>query len=728
MEEVEPVNEEIHTPIKDDEMHRSKSNKHIRTRSIDSSITRNVSHPDLRDHNNGSVDQEASDDANSIVARTLELNTMAIEAMALGDVKVAVDYISKAEQLLEMAATNGETIDRNLIIVTLYNCACFYHKGGSIDDCASYLEACIFHLNYRPQSANGKPPSEADKFADLKKLRHQFKIHLQLCAILSQLNKHENALYHAQLGLKLAQRAIFDTYKIANDFLLKRVVRKRTPSEGKKRPTSMHRPKRSLDSASLESISILEDSTSDLIPTLEDIMQRINDNSVEDVKYQVRKKAEQLLKNKEYKLNMRSLLGVVPQNDWIFGLNIGNIMQINPLTWNEFKTPGTRLAEITRDAMLEKLCLLVAAYFCIATELRFLHQSNAEVAAWLSQDEQFWHAKAVEISCAYLPNECPLVNHVLTSYQRHHPESESESDSDPNDNPSTTQEQKLFKKVPSKSRGVRRSNSRSGLRQGSSENLSVEDLSSAATTASSSTKSHHRPTGTRSQLSAASTRSRKILSDSKFVKKMMNQQVQNIDGRDVEHQEEHHQSHQQRQATYKGMRQKKNMNSLNDNILLSYLDAKRALDQRNLNIGRSSKAPIRAHHHPHRSAAGSGGAAGGSSDISKSGLRRRFDVRKYETGVRPHSSTGSTSSASVAKISKSPSRSRLKNSRSVSAIITRNNSSPIQERESHATTKKDAHKSGGGRSSSTVKTRYGHKRSASWSKLNNGRSNILLTE
>jgi len=34
-------------------------------------------------------------------------------------------------------------------------------------------------------------------------------------------------------------------------------------------------------------------------------------------------------------------------------------------------------------------------------------------------ESEFWHAKALEIACSFLPGECPLVNHINLSYQKH---------------------------------------------------------------------------------------------------------------------------------------------------------------------------------------------------------------------------------------------------------------------------------------------------------------------
>ena len=31
-------------------------------------------------------------------------------------------------------------------------------------------------------------------------------------------------------------------------------------------------------------------------------------------------------------------------------------------------------------------------------------------------ESEYWHAKALETSCTFLPSECPLLNHILLSY------------------------------------------------------------------------------------------------------------------------------------------------------------------------------------------------------------------------------------------------------------------------------------------------------------------------
>ena len=35
-------------------------------------------------------------------------------------------------------------------------------------------------------------------------------------------------------------------------------------------------------------------------------------------------------------------------------------------------------------------------------------------------ESEYWHGKALEISCSFLPSESPLVSHIHQSYKKHH--------------------------------------------------------------------------------------------------------------------------------------------------------------------------------------------------------------------------------------------------------------------------------------------------------------------
>ena len=45
-----------------------------------------------------------------------------------------------------------------------------------------------------------------------------------------------------------------------------------------------------------------------------------------------------LKSNKRYKINVRNTLGVKDHNNWIYNLNIGNVMNLTPMNSDELNT------------------------------------------------------------------------------------------------------------------------------------------------------------------------------------------------------------------------------------------------------------------------------------------------------------------------------------------------------------------------------------------------------
>jgi hypothetical protein len=52
---------------------------------------------------------------------------------------------------------------------------------------------------------------------------------------------------------------------------------------------------------------------------------------------------------------MKSVLGYLNQSEWLYLLNIGNIMQITPLTVHDMYSSLGFEVELTRDSILEKV-------------------------------------------------------------------------------------------------------------------------------------------------------------------------------------------------------------------------------------------------------------------------------------------------------------------------------------------------------------------------------------
>ncbi len=54
-------------------------------------------------------------------------------------------------------------------------------------------------------------------------------------------------------------------------------------------------------------------------------------------------------------VDMKNLLGYLNQSEWIYSLNIGNIMQIAPLTMQDFMSSSSLEMELSREYVLEKV-------------------------------------------------------------------------------------------------------------------------------------------------------------------------------------------------------------------------------------------------------------------------------------------------------------------------------------------------------------------------------------
>ena len=121
-------------------------------------------------------------------------------------------------------------------------------------------------------------------------------------------------------------------------------------------------------------------------------------------------------------IDMRNLLGFLNQNLYHDYLNITNIMKLKRLDFRDVYGIRSTDLMLTRENIIERIMLLITAYFCMGTELRFLKQMNIEgfKSSKNKLDGEFWHGKALELAVKFLPGDAPLVKHIVSSYQKHH--------------------------------------------------------------------------------------------------------------------------------------------------------------------------------------------------------------------------------------------------------------------------------------------------------------------
>jgi hypothetical protein len=119
---------------------------------------------------------------------------------------------------------------------------------------------------------------------------------------------------------------------------------------------------------------------------------------------------------------MKNILGYLNQGENLQTLSIGSIMQLQAFKLRDLIEEGKNELELTRESFIFKISHLAVAYFCYSTEIRFILQMkedpNFEVGE-KQKESEYWHAKSLEIACSFLPGECPLLNHINLSYQKH---------------------------------------------------------------------------------------------------------------------------------------------------------------------------------------------------------------------------------------------------------------------------------------------------------------------
>ena len=120
--------------------------------------------------------------------------------------------------------------------------------------------------------------------------------------------------------------------------------------------------------------------------------------------------------------DLKNILGYLNQGENLQSLSIGGIMQLQPFRLRDMVEEGKNELEITRESFINKITHMAVAYFCYSTEIRFILQMKEDPTydvAEKQKESEFWHAKSLEMACSFLPGECPLLNHINLSYQKH---------------------------------------------------------------------------------------------------------------------------------------------------------------------------------------------------------------------------------------------------------------------------------------------------------------------
>ena len=119
----------------------------------------------------------------------------------------------------------------------MHNLACCYQKLKDYDNCIMYLDSVIYHFDKELEKKHHIKINEDYLYHNLNKdqsnysllgdlileLRFSAKFHLQMCAVLSQANRHIEALKHAKLAGLICEDNLIKTYYLFIQMKLKNI-------------------------------------------------------------------------------------------------------------------------------------------------------------------------------------------------------------------------------------------------------------------------------------------------------------------------------------------------------------------------------------------------------------------------------------------------------------------------------------------------------------------------
>ncbi|CAD8169311.1 unnamed protein product [Paramecium octaurelia] len=398
--------------------------------------------------------------SDSLMQQINLLNEQATVKIKQQKYKEALKLLQQSEQMLEFAASCGRVIDRNLIIIILYNQACVYQCQWVLDKCSKYLDGVIYNM----ELAIKEDEQDLENFATAQEKQAQLvkrqtflaKAYLQYTAILSQMGKHNKALLNSQK----AATTMRELFKIANHFcqqwsqnngslgtattsqsnisVRSNQQEQQQQDQDKQKKTQKYQMKDEIEFGRLV-IDGAKDILKDMIRQVDLEKIPVNEkqllkeakkqlyfwrNNPENNEKHLRKELKLVSQNEEY----RSLLGIQNLAEWIKSFNIGSIMHMEPQVYDDFTQFGEMIYELAKRQMLEKVIYFSISYFTIATELRFMELEKAKQIG-VKEDKidteefklsEMYHLKAIEIACRHITTQSPYISHLITSYHKHY--------------------------------------------------------------------------------------------------------------------------------------------------------------------------------------------------------------------------------------------------------------------------------------------------------------------
>ena len=417
------------------------NNEEIMSENPYDSNSRNKSESDIQSSKSSSKSKviELNLLENLDISKIKELITKCVEFIFDEKSEIALEILKKLELYLESNALESKfNFDSKLIISIMNNIACCYQKIKDYENCILYLDSVIYHFENELESKFKIKISEEFILQNLYKdssnnsllgdlifeLRFGAKFHLQMCAVLSQAKNHMRALKHAKLALLLCEDNIIKTYYLFLQMKSKDInLLENIDTEEKEKNDKNDNKTTEKD----ENIKLMEKIISDLYTKVKNSrkISEINNNENKSknknnfdsyLKYR-KNEIHDYHKNLALLNNIRKLFSTeINKENWLFNINIGNIMYLTPLNDTDLDFESEPKYEILGDAILEKVIFLSVSYFCISMEMYQLagDKNNKKL------NGEFFLKQACDLSDIYLPVSCPITKHYINSYYKYY--------------------------------------------------------------------------------------------------------------------------------------------------------------------------------------------------------------------------------------------------------------------------------------------------------------------
>lgn len=354
--------------------------------------------------------QNMNSNSSTIVHQILELNNQSIQLILEENIEAALEILSDAQILL---SKNKSLITESKVSVIInHNTACCYQKQKNIEKCINYLQKVNNEFNIYLENKH-KIQINTNFFLNkilteqinsnillgdfILELRFCAKFHLQMCAAFSQNNNHIEALNHARLAALICEDNIVKTY-----FLLKQTKNEILKDTNNKKFSKIF----------YEKLTENEPIIISLYKTIIECSNNFKQGKNTNKEIFTKEKIFSFISNKDTKISTRNILGIIKNDDWLNLFNIGNIMFLYAMSYDDLDLDSDPKYELLRDAIIEKILMLTVAFFSIANELRFINNK--------ADNGAYYHSKAVEIACCFLPCSCPIVKHYVNTYCKYY--------------------------------------------------------------------------------------------------------------------------------------------------------------------------------------------------------------------------------------------------------------------------------------------------------------------